>query len=177
MDSSDSKTKGTSQPHTTNSFLVSLLIEILGAGAHTSSLGSKLSSNLKAVPTRLLTWGGFSPMFSGYSFGILPVSSCRTEQNREGDNWHRPGLSNTIWRDPQKQKTLTASRKQIFLSSSTFFRSFSCNSFSFFLSSRIFSLFCSSLTSESWEPGRIGTWGREGLYKECFLPFGRTKDF
>lgn len=57
--------------------------------------------------------------------------------------------------EPPKQKRLTASRKQIFLSSSTFFRSFSCNSFSFFLSSRIFSRFCSSLTSESWEPGGL----------------------
>ena len=172
MYSSNSKTKGTSQPHWTDSISVSLLIDTLRAGAHTSSLGSKLSSNLNAVPTRLLTWGAFSPTFSGYSFGILPVSSCKTGQKREGDHWPWLELSNTIWNAPQERKTLTASRKQIFLSSSTFFRSFSCNSFSFFLSSRIFSLFCSSLTSESWEPGAgIGRERREGLYKACFLPF------
>lgn len=136
--------------------------------AHTSSLGSKWSSNLNVVPTRLLTWGGFSPTFRGYSFGILPVSSCKTGQN-EGGNQHWLECQ-TQFEEPQEQKTLTASRKQIFLSSSTFFRSFSCNSFSFFLSSRIFSLFCSSLTSESWEPVWMGR-GQEGLCKACFLPF------
>lgn len=49
---------------------------------------------------------------------------------------------------------LTASRRQIFFSSSTFWSSFSWRSFSFFFSSIIFSFFCSSLTSESWEPGK-----------------------
>lgn len=74
------------------------------ADAHTSSLGSRLSSSLNAAPTRLLTWGGFSPTFSGYSFGILPVSSCKTGPNRQGDNWHRPGLSNTKWSVPQTRE-------------------------------------------------------------------------
>lgn len=45
----------------------------------TSSLGSRLSSSLNAVPTRLLTWGGSSPAPRGYSLGILPVSSWGTE--------------------------------------------------------------------------------------------------
>lgn len=57
------------------------LRQLPGLCSHTSSLGSKWSSNLNAVPTRLLTWGGFSPIPSGYSFGILPVSSCGTEQS------------------------------------------------------------------------------------------------
>lgn len=84
-----------------------------------------------------------------------PLAFCLwapAEQNR-GDRMMDTGQSCQIpFEEPPKQKRLTASRKQIFLSSSTFFRSFSCNNFSFFLSSRIFSLFCSSLTSESWEP-------------------------
>lgn len=52
-----------------------------------------------------------------------------------------------------KRETLTASLMQIFFSSSSFCASLSWMSFSFFFSSAIFSFFCSSLTSESAEPG------------------------
>lgn len=48
--------------------------------AGSSSLGSRLPSNLNAVPTRLLTWGGFSPVFRGYSFGTFPVISASRRQ-------------------------------------------------------------------------------------------------
>lgn len=62
--------------------------------ALTSSLGSRLSSSLNAVPTRLLTWGGSSPALSGYSLGILPVSSWGTEkapcEGPEGEKGSHP---------------------------------------------------------------------------------------
>lgn len=49
-------------------------------------------------------------------------------------------------------RTLTASRMQIFFSSSSFCVSLSWRPFSFFFNSAIFSFLCSSLTSESAEP-------------------------
>lgn len=66
----------------------------------------------------------------------------------------------------EQETGLTASLRHIFFSSSTFCRSFSCRSCSFFFSSKIFSFFCSSLTSESWDPGGIN-WIRMPI----FYPF------
>lgn len=135
--------------------------------ALTSSLGSRLSSSLNAVPTRLLTWGGSSPALRGYSLGILPVSSWGTEraprEGPEGEKGSHPP------RPQRKVQVLTASRRQIFFSSSTFWSSFSWRSFSFLFSSIIFSFFCSSLTSESWEPEKYTLYIRGFADKSLFF--------
>lgn len=166
------KTEGPSGPHSADGCSASVHRNAgvrAGAGAHTSSLGSKLSSSLNAVPTRLLTWGGFSPMPSGYSFGILPVISCGTEQSRQDDG-HWPELSNTIWRAPRTEDTHSLPQTDL-LKLLDFFQElflqqlFLLLEFQDFLSLLLLTNFRVLRTWGNWK------WGREGLSKRCFLPF------
>lgn len=127
MYSSNSKTKGTSQLHSADSFSASLLTEVLRTGAHTSSLGSKLSSNLSSGTYRLPGLRRFLTYVQRDTPWAFCCETYKTGQNREWDYWPWLELSNTIWKFPKADDIKLI--KQIFLSSSTFFRSFSCNSF------------------------------------------------
>ena len=120
---------------------------------------------MKAVPTRRLTCGGFSPVVSGYSFGSLPVNSCENHVStstltislQTDDSPFMRGRGEKKKQEPQKRERkgnwlFTASLRQIFFSSFILWSKESWMSFSFFFRSDIFSFFWSSFISESAEP-------------------------
>lgn len=99
----------------------------------------------------------FSPTFRGYSLGILPVSSYKTGQNRGVRLLTLAGtVKHNLKRSP-KQMTLTASPQTDLLKLFNFLQELFLQQFFLLLEFKGSSLsFCSSLTSESWEPGGRG---------------------
>lgn len=157
-----------------------------------TSLYGKRSSSLKAVPTRRLTWGGFSPADSGYSFGSRPVISCERHvsrstrsislQTHKGTHLYpfkwgwgrekkrRKKAAAAALSKEEKNWLFTASLRQTFFSSFIFWAKMSWMSFSFFFNSAIFSFFWSSLISESAEPVNETPLLLPGWHSICPVP-------